>query len=55
MWGGSYGAESHDQRVYVRQLRQKLGDRADAPRFILTEPGVGYRWIGEPAGEGSGS
>ena len=55
VWGGSYGAESHYLRVYVRQLRQKLGDRADAPRFILTEPGVGYRWIGEPAGEGSGS
>lgn len=30
-------------RVYVRQLRQKLGDSPDAPRFITTETGVGYR------------
>jgi two-component system KDP operon response regulator KdpE len=47
VWGGSYGDESNYLRVYVRQLRQKLGDRADAPRFIQTEPGVGYRWVGE--------
>jgi two-component system, OmpR family, KDP operon response regulator KdpE len=31
--------------VYVRSLRRKLGDEASAPRLILTEPGVGYRWI----------
>ena len=48
VWGGSYGDESNYLRVYVRQLRQKLGDRADAPAFILTEPGVGYRWLREP-------
>lgn len=30
-------------RVYVRQLRQKLNDSPDAPRFIMTETGVGYR------------
>jgi two-component system KDP operon response regulator KdpE len=39
--------ESHYLRVYVRALRRKLGDAAAAPRLILTEPGVGYRWIGE--------
>jgi len=48
VWGGAYGAEANYLRVYVRQLRQKLGDRADAPRFILTEPGVGYRWVADP-------
>ncbi len=48
VWGRAYGEESNYLRVYVRQLRQKLGDRADAPRFILTEPGVGYRWLPEP-------
>jgi two-component system KDP operon response regulator KdpE len=48
VWGGAYGDEANYLRVYVRQLRQKLGDRADAPRFILTEPGVGYRWIPDP-------
>jgi two-component system KDP operon response regulator KdpE len=30
-------------RVYIRQLRQKLGDALDRPKYILTETGVGYR------------
>jgi two-component system KDP operon response regulator KdpE len=47
VWGPSYQVESHYLRVYVRSLRRKLGDRAAAPRLILTEPGVGYRWIAE--------
>ena len=46
VWGQGYGRESHYLRVYVRALRRKLGDDASAPRLILTEPGVGYRWIG---------
>lgn len=45
VWGVGYGEESHYLRVYVRALRRKLGDQASAPRLILTEPGVGYRWI----------
>ena len=54
VWGIGYGEESHYLRVYVRALRRKLGDDASAPRLILTEPGVGYRWIaarsdGEPS------
>ena len=44
VWGLGYGNESHYLHVYVRQLRQKLGDDAAMPRFIVTEPGVGYRW-----------
>jgi len=47
VWGRGYGEESHYLRVYVRALRRKLGDRAAAPDLILTEPGVGYRWIAE--------
>ncbi len=47
VWGPGYAQESHYLRVYVRQLRQKLGDDAADPRLIVTEPGVGYRWIGE--------
>lgn len=54
VWGAGYSQESHYLRVYVRQLRQKLGDDATAPRFIITEPGVGYRWIAEPDLERSG-
>ena len=51
VWGQGYGRESHYLRVYVRSLRRKLGDAAAAPTLILTEPGVGYRWIGEPSAE----
>jgi two-component system KDP operon response regulator KdpE len=45
VWGQGYGGESHYLRVYVRALRKKLGDEASSPRLILTEPGVGYRWV----------
>lgn len=47
VWGVGYGSESHYLHVYVRQLRQKLEDDAAHPRFIVTEPGVGYRWIAQ--------
>src|SRR5439155_22872606 len=45
--GQGYGTESEYLRVYVAQLRKKLGDAASSPRFILTEPGIGYRWIAD--------
>jgi two-component system KDP operon response regulator KdpE len=48
VWGRGYGTESHYLHVYVRQLRQKLGDDAAMPRYIVTEPGVGYRWGPDP-------
>jgi two-component system KDP operon response regulator KdpE len=35
--------------VYVGQLRQKLGDDTSIPKLIITEPGVGYRWMSEAA------
>jgi two-component system KDP operon response regulator KdpE len=47
VWGQGYGQESHYLRIYVRQLRQKIGDDAGAPRYVATEPGMGYRWIHE--------
>jgi two-component system KDP operon response regulator KdpE len=50
VWGPRYEDESHYLRVYVRQLRQKLGDHASAPGLIATEPGVGYRWLPVPEG-----
>jgi two-component system KDP operon response regulator KdpE len=46
VWGRGYGSESNYLRVYVGQLRRKLGDDATHPRLIVTEPGIGYRWIG---------
>jgi two-component system KDP operon response regulator KdpE len=47
VWGQGYSSQSNYLRVYVRQLRRKLGDDAANPRLILTEPGIGYRWIAE--------
>jgi two-component system KDP operon response regulator KdpE len=49
VWGGAYGEESHYVRVYVAQLRRKLEEEASRPRWILTEPGLGYRWADEEA------
>jgi two-component system, OmpR family, KDP operon response regulator KdpE len=48
VWGPGYGTESNYLRLYVRQLRQKLGDDPASPRWITTEPGLGYRWLPEP-------
>jgi two-component system, OmpR family, KDP operon response regulator KdpE len=43
IWGPAHVQDSQYLRVYIRQLRQKLGDDASNPRFLFTEPGVGYR------------
>jgi two-component system KDP operon response regulator KdpE len=51
VWGPGYDAETHYVRVYVRALRRKLGDDPGRSRFIVTEPGLGYRWRPEPDGE----
>lgn len=48
VWGPKATDESQYLRVYVKQLREKLGDRAEAPHLIATETGVGYRWLPEP-------
>lgn len=45
IWGPAHAEDSQYLRVYVRQLRQKLGDDAANPRFIATEPGIGYRFL----------
>lgn len=43
VWGKVHEDDTQYLRVYIGQLRQKLGDDAAAPRYLLTEPGVGYR------------
>jgi len=42
-WGPSYGRESNYLRVYANQIRRKLEPDPGAPRYLITEPGVGYR------------
>ena len=46
VWGPSYGSESNYLRVYVAQLRRKLEPEPSRPRYLLTEPGMGYRFQG---------
>lgn len=46
LWGPAHVEDSQYLRVYIRQLRQKLGDDAANPRYIMTEPGIGYRFMG---------
>jgi two-component system KDP operon response regulator KdpE len=43
VWGPASLYETHYLRVYIGQLRQKLEPDPAQPRYILTEPGVGYR------------
>jgi two-component system KDP operon response regulator KdpE len=45
VWGAEYSEEYHYLRVFVRQLRQKIEPDPSRPRFILTESGVGYRFV----------
>jgi two-component system KDP operon response regulator KdpE len=45
VWGHAYADESHYLHVYVSQLRRKLEPDPARPRYILTEPGVGYRIV----------
>jgi two-component system KDP operon response regulator KdpE len=43
VWGPGYVQQSHYLRVYMAQLRRKLESNPARPRYLLTEPGVGYR------------
>jgi two-component system, OmpR family, KDP operon response regulator KdpE len=45
VWGPGYGEESNYLHVYVSQLRHKLEVDPARPRFLLTEPGAGYRLV----------
>jgi two-component system, OmpR family, KDP operon response regulator KdpE len=48
VWGPSYQTEANYLRVYVANLRRKLEPDPSVPRYLLTEPGMGYRF--RPAG-----
>lgn len=45
VWGREYVDEVDYVRVYIRRLRDKLGDDPDEPRYIRTERGLGYRFL----------
>ncbi len=44
VWGPAYETETHYLRVYMAQLRRKLEPDPAKPRYLITEPGVGYRF-----------
>ncbi|MCD2195465.1 response regulator [Actinomycetospora endophytica] len=48
VWGPAYGTEGHYLRVYLGHLRRKLEPEPSRPRYLVTEPGRGYRF--EPQG-----
>jgi two-component system, OmpR family, KDP operon response regulator KdpE len=43
VWGTAYASQTHYLRVYMVQLRHKLEADPTRPRYLVTEPGVGYR------------
>jgi two-component system KDP operon response regulator KdpE len=47
VWGSRAPSDRGRVRVFMVHLRRKLRDDAAAPRLIVTEPGIGYRWIGD--------
>lgn len=49
VWGPSYERETNYLRVYLAQLRRKLEPDPSHPRYLITEPGMGYRFSPTPA------
>ncbi|MFP6595458.1 MAG: winged helix-turn-helix domain-containing protein [Dehalococcoidia bacterium] len=45
VWGPEYGEETEYLRTCVKQLRRKLEEDPSRPRYIITEPGIGYRLV----------
>jgi two-component system KDP operon response regulator KdpE len=46
VWGPAYGDETHYLRVHVAHIRSKIEHDPSRPRYVITEPGVGYRLLG---------
>ena len=44
MWGSTYLNQPATLRLYMTQLRRKLEPEPERPRYLLTEPGMGYRF-----------
>ena len=47
VWGPADAEHTEYLRVYMRQLRKKLENDPERPKYILTEPGIGYRFISD--------
>jgi two-component system KDP operon response regulator KdpE len=44
VWGPPYVEQTHYLRVFMNQLRKKIEADSARPRFLLNEPGIGYRF-----------
>lgn len=53
VWGASYRSHAHSLHVYVGRLRKKLEASDGTRRHLLTEPGVGYRFVSEGVERGA--
>lgn len=51
VWGPGHLEQGHYLRIFVRQLRQRLEDDPSHPRFLVTETGIGYRLLFDPAAD----
>jgi len=47
VWGGNYTDQTEYLRVFIRHLRKKIEPDPAKPRYILTEPWVGYRFVAD--------
>jgi two-component system KDP operon response regulator KdpE len=47
VWGPQYERETHYLRIYMSQIRRKLEPDPSRPRYFITEPGMGYRFVAE--------
>ena len=47
VWGPEYATEANYLRVYLAGLRRKLEPNPSQPRYFITEPGMGYRFVSE--------
>jgi two-component system KDP operon response regulator KdpE len=45
IWGGNYTDQTEYLRVFIRHLRKKIEPEPAKPRYILTDPWVGYRFV----------
>ncbi len=53
IWGEAYANQAQYLRVFIGQLRKKLERNTARPQYILTDPGVGYRFETSPQEENS--
>jgi two-component system KDP operon response regulator KdpE len=51
VWGPGYAGDVDVLRVFISQLRKKLEQDPGRPKLIATDPGIGYRWLLQPADE----